>query len=82
MSQKTKDLWGQIGSADAEVKESESHLGKSECLVDEDTRNDYKNINDDKQLAPFFTKVLERRDLIDDLTTPKGTAGQKELLPE
>ena len=80
MSQKTKDLWGQIGSADAEVKESESPLGKSECLVDEDTRNDYENINDDTQLAPFFTKVLERRE--DDLTTPKGTAGQKELLPE
>ena len=82
MSQKTKDLWGQIGSADAEVKESESHLGKSECLVYEDTRNDYENLNDDTQLASFFTKVLERRDLIDDLTTPKGTAGQKELLPE
>ena len=82
MSQKTKDLWGQIGSADADVKKSESHLGKSECLVDEDTRNDYENINDDTQLASFFTKVLERRDLIDDLTTPKGTAGQKELLPE
>ena len=82
MSKKTKDLWGQIGSADAEVKESESHLGKSECLVDEDTRNDYENINDDTQLAPFFTKVLERRDLIDDLTTRKGTAGQKELLFE
>ena len=48
----------------------------------EDIRNDFENLNDDTQLALFFTKVLERRDLIDDLTTPKGTTGQKELLPE
>ena len=30
-------------------------------------RNEYESINDDTQLALFFAKVLERRDLIDDL---------------
>ena len=30
-------------------------------------RNEYESINDDTQLALLFAKVLERRDLIDDL---------------
>ena len=47
-------------------RESESHI-LEECLVYEDIRNEYENINDDTQLASFFAKVLERRDLIDDL---------------
>ena len=47
-------------------RESESHI-RQECLVYEDIRNDYENLNDDTQLASFFAKVLERRDLIDDL---------------
>ena len=47
-------------------RESESHI-LEECLVYEDIRNEYENINDDTQLASFLAKVLERRDLIDDL---------------
>ena len=45
---------------------SENHI-LEECVVYEDIRNEYESINDDTQLALFFAKVLERRDLIDDL---------------
>ena len=34
-------------------RESESHI-LEECLVYEDIRNEYENINDDTQLASFF----------------------------
>ena len=44
---------------------SESHI-LEECVVYEDIRNEYENINDDTQLASFFATVLKRKDLIDD----------------
>ena len=47
-------------------RESESHI-RAQWLVYEDIRNDYENLNDDTQLTLLFTRVLERRDLIDDL---------------
>ena len=45
---------------------SENHI-LEECVVYEDIRNEYESIDDDTQLALLFAKVLERRDLIDDL---------------
>ena len=45
-------------------RESEEHVTK-ECLIYEDIRCDYEDLGDDAQLASFFTKVLERRDLVD-----------------
>ena len=43
-------------------RESESYI-LEECVVYEDIRNEYESINDDTQLALFYAKVLERRDL-------------------
>ena len=45
-------------------KETESHI-KKECPIYDDLKNDYEDLNDDKQLASFFCKVLERRGLVD-----------------
>ena len=45
-------------------RESEDHI-KEACKTYEDIRNEYEDLNDDVQLASFFTKVLRRRDLID-----------------
>ena len=36
-----------------------------ECSVYEDIREQYGDLQDDMQLAHFFTKVLERRELVD-----------------
>ena len=47
-------------------RESEEHVIK-ECTIYEDIRQDYEDLSDDIQLASFFTKVLKRRDLVDDL---------------
>ena len=45
-------------------KESENHI-KQECLIYNDLKDDYEDLSDDKQLASFFCKVLERRGLVD-----------------
>ena len=47
-------------------RESENHITK-ECLIYDDIRKEYEDLSDDIQLASFFAKVLERRDLVDDL---------------
>ena len=47
-------------------RESEEHVTK-ECRIYEDIRLDYEDLRDDAQLASFFAKVLERRDLVDTL---------------
>ena len=47
-------------------KESEEHVTK-ECRIYEDIRHDYEDLCNDAQLASFFAKVLERRDLVDTL---------------
>ena len=47
-------------------RESEEHITK-ECLIYDDIRREYEDLSDDIQLASFFTRVLERRDLVDDL---------------
>ena len=47
-------------------RESEEHITK-ECLIYDDIRREYEDLSDDLQLASFFTRVLERRDLVDDL---------------
>ena len=38
-----------------------------ECPIYEDIRMQYEDLKDDMQLAHFFTKVLERRDLVDNV---------------
>ena len=48
-------------------KESESHLKDGKCPVYSDIREDYGNLEDDSSLASFFSKILERRDLVDRL---------------
>ena len=45
-------------------RESENHIMK-ECSVYEDIREQYGDLQDDMLLAHFFTKVLERRELVD-----------------
>ena len=45
-------------------KESENHI-KQECLIYNDLKDDFEDLSDDKQLASFFCKVLERRGLVD-----------------
>ena len=47
-------------------RESENHIMK-ECPIYEDIRMQYEDLKDDMQLAHFFTKVLERRDLVDNV---------------
>ena len=49
-------------------RESEDHITK-ECLIYDNIRSEYEYDMkyDDIQLASFFSKVLERRDLVDDL---------------
>ena len=47
-------------------RESEDHI-TNECPVYDDIRIEFEDLNDDSQLASFFRKVLERRDLIDDM---------------
>ena len=47
-------------------RESENHITK-ECLIYDDIRKEYEDLSDDIQLASFFARVLERRDLVDDL---------------
>ena len=47
-------------------RESEDHITK-ECPIYDDIRSEYEDLYDDIQLASFFSKVLERRDLVDDL---------------
>ena len=46
-------------------KESEEHV-KKECVIYEDLKDEF-DLNDDKQLASFFCKVLKRRGLVDAL---------------
>ena len=48
-------------------KESESHLKDGKCPVYSDIREDYGNLEDDSSIASFFSKILERRDLVDRL---------------
>ena len=45
-------------------KETESHI-KKDCPIYDDLKDEYEDLNDDKQLASFFCKVLERRGLVD-----------------
>ena len=45
-------------------RESEEHITKV-CQTYDDIRDNYEDLNDDIQLASFFSKVLERRGLID-----------------
>ena len=47
-------------------RESEDHITK-ECPVYDDIRKEYESLTDDSQLASFFSRVLERRDLVDNL---------------
>ena len=47
-------------------RESENHIMK-ECPIYEDIRRKYEDLHDDTQLAHFFSKVLERRDLVDNV---------------
>ena len=42
-------------------RESEDHITK-ECLIYDDIRKEYEDLNDDSQLASFFSRVLERRE--------------------
>ena len=45
-------------------RESEEHITKV-CQTYDDIRDNFEALNDDIQLASFFSKVLERRGLID-----------------
>ena len=47
-------------------RESEDHITR-ECQIYEDIRDEYEDLNDDIQLASFFSRVLKRRDLVDNL---------------
>ena len=58
-------------------RESENHIMK-ECSVYEDIREQYGDLQDDMQLAHFFTKVLERRELVDSVENGEEENGEDE----
>ena len=47
-------------------EESEVHLINEECLVYEDLRLKYPNLEDDDQKTSFFSDVLERREKLEE----------------
>ena len=46
-------------------KEEETHLKDGNCPIYADIRADYGDLEDLEGLVSFFTRVLERRDLVD-----------------
>ena len=48
-------------------KEKESHLRSENCPIYSDIREKYGDFSQDVDLVNYFTKVLNRRDLLDDL---------------
>ena len=49
-----------------------------ECPIYEDIRVQYGDLHDDTQLAHFFTKVLERRELVDSVENGEEEDGEEE----
>ena len=47
--------------------ESEGHIKDGQCPIYSDIRADYGSLEDDSSLVSYFSRVLERRDLVDKL---------------
>ena len=48
-----------------EAREEERHIMSTDCPVYADIRQQFSNLNDDKELVKYFTLVLARRDELD-----------------